>query len=199
MFRAELLSELAKFEIPLRDDSNLCKRFIEEGPASGLSSHAIARKMAEMKYLFEYTDYRSIKDSLKKAEEDKRWESLSGGFSKIAPFPMREIKEEVITCVGYMMLFFICILHYSLKAQRIALADNGHSSFPVIFPWIQEKAKAREQQLKDELHKVGLKLRSDSKLCSDFIMYGESNGWSMNKIVQRMSEVLSIFFPFCVS
>lgn len=57
----------------------------------------------------------------------------------------------------------------------------------------QEKQKAIYRTLTESLQKVGLTLRSDSKLCHLYLSQGEQCGWTADRVAQRMAEVKYMF------
>lgn len=58
--RRKLTQALKLLDLPLRDDSTLCKAYIRSARLTGTHNNVykIANRMAQMKYLYEYTDYK---------------------------------------------------------------------------------------------------------------------------------------------
>ncbi len=72
---SELSAALAQQGLKLRSDSWLCDQYLKHGPTHEWPLSAVVRRMGEMKYLHEYTDYRSkleaVRDNYRMMHE--RW------------------------------------------------------------------------------------------------------------------------------
>ena len=88
--KADLLSALSKKGLELREDSRLCKEFIEN-ESRDYSLGEIVTKMVEMRFFFEYTDYERIRDRMKREEILSQRELFGRGFY---PVDMDEISES---------------------------------------------------------------------------------------------------------
>lgn len=93
-FRKKILQEyFDNYKIQIREDSFLCITFIEKGIIVLDSLDSIAKRMAEMKYLYKYTDYPKLipyfnqKESEMKALDKKEYPKI---------FPWIRLRERIL-------------------------------------------------------------------------------------------------------
>lgn len=76
--RTELSAALAAQGLKLRSDSWLCEQYLKHGPTAEWPLAAVVRRMAQMKYLHEHTDYRNILRDIRNdiRECGERWDAV---------------------------------------------------------------------------------------------------------------------------
>ena len=76
--RAELTAALAAQGLTRRSDSWLCEQYLKRGPTAEWPLEAVVRRMAQMKYLHEHTDYRAILRDIRNdiRECGERWDAV---------------------------------------------------------------------------------------------------------------------------
>ena len=76
--RSELSAALAAQGLKLRSDSWLCEQYLKHGPTAEWPLAAVVRRMAQMKYLHEHTNYRDILRAIRNdiRECGERWDAV---------------------------------------------------------------------------------------------------------------------------
>lgn len=120
-----------------RNDSILCNDFVNG--SRGLAgrgyktAEAVAVRMAQMRYLFDHTDYESIKDALfSEARIDSR------------DFGRRYDKDEVL-----------------FEAEEKALCRLGGRGYPAAWPWMEQLLENRKPAFAEDVVKVEIVIKDE--------------------------------------
>ncbi len=104
--RDKLQNELSKYKLEIRNDSLLCKNYIDGSNEYNIKE--IAKRMCEMKYLYNYCHMNECKDIAYKSYI----EEINAGY-----FPDMSVSEH---------------------AELIALSKYSNNKYPDIFPWMKD-------------------------------------------------------------